>query len=69
VDDDRLFANLPDALAVALRLHRAGHPDTVVATALGIPIEGVDAVIEVAEAKLVRLSQGSGTGRVTPENQ
>jgi hypothetical protein len=69
VDEDRLIALLPDALAAALRLHRGGEPDAVVAIALGIPLEGVPAVIEVAEAKLVRLGGETGDRVGTPENQ
>lgn len=55
VEDERVLGDLPEALAVALRLRRAGVADSVVATALGIPVEGVRALIEVAEAKLAHL--------------
>lgn len=47
---------LPPTLAVALRLHDAGHPDAVVATALDIPVESVAALLTVARAKLARLT-------------
>ncbi|USQ79959.1 hypothetical protein NF556_20625 [Ornithinimicrobium faecis] len=47
---------LPPTLAVALRLHDAGHPDTVVATALDVPVEGVAALLQVAQAKLAHLA-------------
>jgi hypothetical protein len=57
VDDERVLGDLPDALAVAVRLRRAGVVDTVVAIALGIPVEGVPALFEVADAKLAQLRQ------------
>jgi hypothetical protein len=57
VEEERLIGELPDSLAVALRLRRAGVANAVVATALGVPVEGVPALIEVAEAKLARLRQ------------
>lgn len=55
---------LPPALAVALRLHEAGHPDAVVATALDIPIEGVAPLLTVARAKLEHLP---GPGQARPD--
>lgn len=51
-DEDDLVAALPPMMAVALRLVRAGQPDQVIATAVGIPVEGVPALVELAEAKL-----------------
>jgi hypothetical protein len=69
MDDDRLIASLPDALAAALRLRRAGEADDVVATALGIPLAGVAAVLELAEAKLMHLSQASAGAAGHVENQ
>lgn len=54
---------LPPTLAVALRLHDAGHPDVVVATALDVPVESVEALLQVARAKLARLA-----GSAVPEN-
>lgn len=52
----RRLDELPPLLAVALRLHHAGHPDAVVATALGVPPEGVPALLQVARAKLHHLT-------------
>jgi hypothetical protein len=54
MDTDAL-AELPQALAVALRLHRAGVDDEVIATALAIEPQGVPSLLEVAEAKLQRV--------------
>jgi DNA-directed RNA polymerase specialized sigma24 family protein len=47
---------LPEVHAVALRLHDAGHNNTTIATALGIEIESVALLLDVAEAKLARLA-------------
>lgn len=46
------LARLPAAHATALRLHEAGQPDEVIATALGIEVEGVAPLLAVAAAKL-----------------
>lgn len=48
---------LPPTLAVALRLHDADYADTVVATALGVPVEGVAPLLQVARAKLEHLPE------------
>lgn len=42
-------------MAVALRLRSAGHSDATIATAAGIPVEGVGTLVELAEAKMARL--------------
>jgi hypothetical protein len=47
--------DLPAMMAVALRLKWAGHDDSTIGTAVGIPIEGVASLVELAEAKLERL--------------
>lgn len=57
-DGERLLEQLPESLATALRLQAAGQPDSVISTALGIPVEGVPVLIEVAEAKLRQLERG-----------
>lgn len=51
----RRVDQLPPAHAVALRLHSAGHGNEVVATALGVPVESVPALLLVAAAKLERV--------------
>ena len=43
---------LPIAHAVALRLRAGGAADELIATALGIDIDEIAVVIEIAEAKL-----------------
>lgn len=55
MDDTELLDDLPAMMAVALRLRRAGHGDDTIATAVGIPTEGVASLVELAEAKLARL--------------
>lgn len=45
-------AQLPMGHAVAIRLHAAGHGDDVIATALGLPIESVPTLLEIARVKL-----------------
>lgn len=58
---EQLLDQLPVGLAVALRLDAAGYPSHVIATAFGIPAEGVGSSLEIARGKLARLS---GTNRV-----
>jgi hypothetical protein len=55
MSDEELYDDLPAMMAVALRLRRAGHDDVTIATAAGIPVEGVGSLVDLAEAKLVRL--------------
>lgn len=51
-DDAALIGDLPAASAVALRLRRAGHPDSTIAVALGIPAQAVPVTVGIAQAKL-----------------
>ena len=60
MDRRTALAELPDAHAVALRLRAAGAEDGVIAVALGIAVEAVGPLIDLAEAKLRRLL-GDGT--------
>jgi hypothetical protein len=53
---------LPQALAVALRLHRAGADAALIATALGIEPEGVPSLLIVAEAKLRHIVSADDNG-------
>ncbi len=55
MSDEELYDDLPAMMAVALRLRRAGHDDATIATAAGIPVEGVGSLVDLAEAKLGRL--------------
>ncbi|WP_338751712.1 hypothetical protein [Janibacter alittae] len=48
--EQRVDAMSP-AHAVALRLHRAGYEDVVIATALGLPVEAVSVLLQVAQEK------------------
>ena len=50
MDREQLISRLPEALATALRLHDAGQSVDIIATALGIPVEGVPVLIDVALA-------------------
>lgn len=43
---------LPDALAVAMRLHDAHYGPSVIATALGVPEQSTSIVLKVARLKL-----------------
>lgn len=58
MDREQLISRLPEALATALRLHDAGQSVDIIATALGIPVEGVPVLIDVALGKLKRLADG-----------
>jgi hypothetical protein len=55
MDRQTALLELATAYAVALRLHDAGAADDSVAQALGIPIESVAGLLQVAEAKLTAL--------------
>jgi hypothetical protein len=54
VDTDDLIGRLPEAYAVALRLHERGRDDAI-AERLGIDPQSVAPLLRVAEAKLERL--------------
>jgi hypothetical protein len=58
VDSEPATARLPVALAMALRLRRAGADDILIAQALDIDPDGVETLITLAEAKLRRLTGG-----------
>lgn len=51
-EHERLVDELPEPLAVAMRLHEAGFDDEVVGVALGIPVQSVRMVLKVAGLKL-----------------
>ncbi len=59
---ERFVDQLPEGLAVALRLHDAGQDDGVIATALGVPEESVPTLLDLARAKLARLTNGNHDG-------
>jgi len=63
VDRDAALQRLPQPYAVALRLHEDGRDDEI-AERLGIAPEAVAPLLQLAEAKLVRLlaSDELGTG-------
>ncbi len=50
--DEDPIDELPSMMAVALRLRSAGHDDATIATATGIPVQGVASLVELAQAKL-----------------
>lgn len=54
MDDEALISELPPMMAVALRLRSAGYDDDVIAVATAVPPQGVEALVELAEAKLAR---------------
>lgn len=56
--DDSLLPQLPLAYAVALRMHAAGASTADIATALGVEVGAVAALIEVGRRKLAELADG-----------
>lgn len=50
---------LPTPYAVALRLHDAGAPNDLIATALGIDLRSVRPLLDLAEAKLAAMQRRS----------
>lgn len=69
MDPDDLVGRLPEAYAVALRLHWRGRDDAI-AEQLGIAPQSVAALLHVAEAKLERLRESvdaSAAGRRGPK--
>lgn len=71
MDRERLLDDLPDTLAVALRLEEAGHSRETVATALGVPVQSVSVVLKVARLKLARLKLArlGDLSNAAPEDQ
>lgn len=67
MDREHLIDRLPEALATALRLDDAGQDHEVIATALGIPAEGVPVLLEVARGKLARLAAGEDADLVNED--
>ncbi|MEP1123614.1 MAG: hypothetical protein ABJH68_06970 [Ilumatobacter sp.] len=59
---DPLLARLPTAYAVALRLRAAGGSDEAIAGALGIDVNVVATLLEVAERKREVLRDTGATG-------
>lgn len=55
MDTEATFSELSTAHAVALRLRDHGARDEQIAVALGIPLEGVPTLLQVADAKLAAL--------------
>lgn len=60
MERDPDLARLPVALAAALRLRRAGADDVLIAQALDIEPDGVETLIQLAEAKLRRQQAQTG---------
>lgn len=52
----RLVAELAPNLAAAVRLHDAGAAPAEIAVSLDVPVEGVDVLLRIAEAKLEHLA-------------
>jgi len=64
VNCERALAELSTAHAVALRMRHADARDEEIATALGIPADGVTVLLELARAKLAAvLAEESGDRR------
>ncbi|CAN5482935.1 hypothetical protein BH20ACT2_BH20ACT2_03770 [soil metagenome] len=62
-DGRETLSQLPVGHAVALRLEAAGEDEGVIACALGIDPAGVAALLELAHAKLERLTPGKAAAR------
>lgn len=66
---EQLIDQLPEGLAVALRLRDAGQDDSVIATALGVPEQSVPTLLDLARAKLAHLAGGGATTEPPAERQ
>jgi DNA-directed RNA polymerase specialized sigma24 family protein len=66
VDRDQAIERLPEPYAIALRLHEVGS-DELIAERLGIAVEAVAPLLEIAEAKLSRLFTLTGAPRLSDE--
>ncbi len=55
MDEDAVVAALPETYAKALRLRSLGVPPSEMADLLGVPVDALEALICLAEAKLARL--------------
>jgi hypothetical protein len=66
---DRRVDEMSPANGVALRLERAGYDDLVIAAALGVPLESVPALLEVARAKLAWEAAPPPTEAATPPTE
>jgi DNA-directed RNA polymerase specialized sigma24 family protein len=53
--NDDALRQLPDTYATALRLREQGHSTTTIAEALGVDLNAIDSLLELADAKLARL--------------
>jgi hypothetical protein len=62
VEPETGYEQIAVELAIALRLHKAGASDELIATALAIEPEGVASILAVAEAKLRRASANPSEG-------
>lgn len=58
----RLVAELAPNLAAAVRLHDAGAAPAEIAASLNLPVEGVDVLLRIAEAKLEHLAAELAAG-------
>jgi DNA-directed RNA polymerase specialized sigma24 family protein len=52
MDRNDALRQLPDAYATALRLRDQGHSTTTIAEALGVDLNAIDTLLELADAKL-----------------
>lgn len=57
MEHSRAVDQLPEALAVAVRLDEAGYDHEVIGAALGVPHQSVRIVLRVAATKLASLEQ------------
>lgn len=61
MEREQALQELSTAYAVALRLREDGANDAIIAKALGLPVESVGNLLEIAESKLHRLIHADGS--------
>lgn len=60
MERDRALVQLPRAHSIALRLDEIGAGPCLIADCLGIELEAVGPLLQVAEAKLARIQRDDG---------
>jgi DNA-directed RNA polymerase specialized sigma24 family protein len=66
VDREQALRRLPEGHVKAIRLRDQGLDDEAIAGRLGIPVEGVEPVLRMAEAKLAALVNRSSREFASP---
>ena len=66
LDREDALGELSTAHAVALRLRDSGADNEEIATALGVPVEGIGTLLEVAQLKLSAIWPGEAAAEAGP---